>query len=106
MKIKIFGGLLVAALAITSMAQAQTRTPHINRVQHRQEHRIAKDVRHGKISSRDAYSLRTDEHKLNNEKRMAMADGRVNAAERHHLRRDEKRINHQIRRNERKDRLS
>jgi Ni/Co efflux regulator RcnB len=106
MKIKIIGGLLVAALAITSMAQAQTSTPHINRVQHRQEHRIAMDVRHGKISRRDAHSLRTDEHKFNNEKRMAMADGRVTRGERRHLRRDEKKINHQIRRDERKDRLS
>jgi len=31
MKIKILGGLLIAALAVTSVAQAQTHTPVITR---------------------------------------------------------------------------
>ncbi|WP_295669689.1 hypothetical protein [uncultured Mucilaginibacter sp.] len=106
MKITIFGGLLVAALAITSMAQAQTHIQGINRMQHKQEHRIAMDVRHRKISRRDAYHLRREEQRLNTEKRMAMADGRVTPAERRHLRREEKKINHTIRHDERKDRLS
>jgi len=106
MKITIFGGVLVAALAITSIANAQTHTPGINRMQHKQEHRIAMDVRHGKISRRDAYHLRSEEQRLNAEKRMAMADGRVTPAERRHLRREERRINHTIRRDEHMDRLS
>ena len=106
MKITIFGGLLVAALAITSMAQAQTPAPGVDRMQHKQEHRITMDIRHGKISRSDAYHLRNEEQRLNAEKRMAMADGRVTRSERRHLRREEKRINHNIRHDERKDRLS
>ncbi|MDB5134593.1 MAG: hypothetical protein JWP37_1196 [Mucilaginibacter sp.] len=35
MNIKIFGGLLVATLAITSIAQAQTHTRVINHREHR-----------------------------------------------------------------------
>jgi hypothetical protein len=37
MNIKIFGGLLVAILTITSMAQAQTRTPVVTHRQHIQD---------------------------------------------------------------------
>jgi hypothetical protein len=101
MKLKIFGGLLVAALAITSMAQAQTRTPHINRVERRQDRRIAMDVRHGRINRAEAFHLRGDERRLNEQKRMAMADGRMNRYERRHLRNEQARIHHEIRRDER-----
>ena len=106
MKITIFGGLLVVALAITSIANAQTHIPHINRVQKKQEHRITMDVRHGKISRVQAYHLRMEERRLNKEKRMAMADGRVTRGERRHLRLEERRINHNIRRAEHRDRVS
>jgi len=106
MKIKIFGGLLVAALAITSIADAQSTTPVINHTRHRQERRITRAVRHGRITRMQAYHLRRDEGRLNRERRMAMADGRMNRAERRHLRHGEKRINHAIRRDERADKVS
>jgi len=106
MKITIIGGLLVAALAITSAAQAQTRTPGINRTQHRQERRITRDVRHDRITRMQAYHLRRDEMRLDRQRRFAMADHRVNPMERRHLRREERRINHAIRRDERMDRAS
>ena len=50
MKINIFGGLLVAALAITSIANAQDRTPVINARQHNQERRINNGVRSGQLT--------------------------------------------------------
>jgi hypothetical protein len=109
MKIKIFGGLLVAALAITSIANAQAPVPHIkhiNRVERKEDHRIAMDVRKGKITRGQAFHLRNEERRLNEDKRMAMADGRITRGERRHLRREEKRLNRTIRRDERTDRAS
>ena len=106
MKIKIFGGLLIAALVITSLADAQSRTPVINHRQHKQERRITRAVRHGRISRMQAYHLRRREARLDRERRMAMADGRITRGERRHLRREEKRTNHAIRRDERADRVS
>ena len=106
MKIKILGGLLVAALAITSVADAQSKTPVINHRQYKQEHRITRDVRHGRITRMQAYRLRRREAGLNRERRLALADGRMTHAERRHLRREERRINHAIRRDERVDRVS
>jgi hypothetical protein len=106
MKITIFGGLLVAALAITSVAEAQSQTPGIDRVQHRQERHITQEFRHGRITRMQAYRLRREEMRLNRDRRFAMADGRVTRGERRHMRREERRINHAIRRDERADRVS
>jgi len=106
MKITIFGGLLVAALAITSIANAQSRTPVINSTQHRQEHRITREVRHSRINRMQAYHLRRDEARLSHDRRMAIADGRITRGERRHLRREERRINRAIRRDERADKVS
>ncbi len=103
MKLKIFGGLLVAMLAITSLAEAQSSTPVINHRQHRQERRIAMDMRHDRITPMQVHRLRADERRINREHRFAMAHGRVNRAERMHMRRRENRINHALRRDERVD---
>ncbi len=89
MSIKIFGGILVAALAITSMAQAQTRTPVINHREHRQERRINQGVRSGQLTRNEAQHLRNDERRINAEKRIAKADGHVSRAERAQIRHDE-----------------
>ena len=105
MKITIVGGLLVAALAIASAANAQSRTPVINRTHHRQERRITWDVRHGRISRMQAYRLRHDEARMNRERRFALADGRMMRPERRHLRREERRIHRTLRRDERADRV-
>lgn len=86
MKIKIFGGLLVAALAVTSIAQAQTRTPIITERQHAQDRRIDRGIRHHELTRREAYQLRENERNISRYKRMAMADGRITRAERRHLR--------------------
>jgi len=91
MKIKIFGGLLVAALAITSIAEAQTRTPVIDRRELRQERRINEGVRTGELTRGEAFRLRAGERRIIAEKRMARADGYVSPAERAQIRRDENR---------------
>jgi len=96
MKITIFGGVLAAALAITSIANAQTHTPVINHRQVRQEHRINKGVRSGELTRNEARSLRRGERNIQMEKRMAKADGRVTRAERRHLRHKENRMSRAI----------
>ena len=106
MKLKIFGGLLIAALAFTSMAQAQSRTPVINHWQHRQERRINQGVRSGELTRNEARHLRGEERRISREKRMAMAEGRMNRGERRHLRHEENRTSREIYRDKHNDRVS
>jgi hypothetical protein len=96
MKIKILGGLLIAALAFTSIAEAQTRTPVINQRQRNQNSRINHGVRSGELTRNETRHLRTDERHISRDKRMAKANGHVSRAERQHLRRDENRTSRAI----------
>ncbi len=96
MKIKILGGALVAMLAITSVASAQTHTPVINHREHRQERRINQGVRNGELTRNEARHMRSREQKIRHDKRMAKADGRVTMKERRHLRREENRTSRAI----------
>lgn len=105
MNIKILGGALVAILAVTSVANAQTRTPVINHRQHNQERRITQGVRSGELTKNEAHHLRTDERKISRDKRMAKADGHVTGAERRHLRREENGTSRAIYRKKHNDRV-
>jgi hypothetical protein len=105
MKIKILGGVLVAMLAITSVAGAQTHTPVINHREHRQERRINHGARNGELTHNEARHLRNRESKIRNDKRMAKADGRVTMKERRHLHREENRTSRAIYRKKHNDRL-
>ncbi len=96
MKIKIFGGLLVAALAVTSIASAQTRTPVITERQHMQDRRINQGVRSGELTRGETRHLRADERSISREKRRAKADGYVSRSERRHLRHRENRVSRAI----------
>jgi len=105
MKIKIFGGLLAAALAFTSVAEAQTNAPVINHRHHRQERRINQGVRSGELTRREAHHLRDDERRIARNERIAKADGHVSRAERRHLRREENRTSRAIYRDKHNDRV-
>jgi hypothetical protein len=105
MKLNIFGGLLVAAIAITSMAQAQDRTPVINQRQHNQERRINQGVRSGQLTRNETRNLRRDENHIRNEKRMAKATGHINGAERRKLRHQENRTSRAIYRDKHNNRV-
>ena len=96
MKANIFGGLLVAALAITSLAQAQTRTPVINARRHNQERRINQGVRSGELTRHEAHNLRARENRIARNERRYKASGRVTPAERRHLRHEENRTSRAI----------
>ena len=105
MNIKILGGALVAMLAVTSIASAQTRSPVINHRQHTQDRRINQGVRSGELTRSEAHHLRADERKISRDKRMAKADGHVTGAERKHLRREESRTSRAIYRKKHNDRV-
>jgi len=105
MKIKIFGGIMVALLAITSMAQAQTRTPVVNHRERVQERRIHQGVRSGALTRNEVRHMQMRERKLNRDRRMARADGRVSVAERRHLRREENRTSRAVYRHKHNDRV-
>ncbi len=105
MKIKILGGALVGILTITSIANAQTKTPVINHREHRQERRINQGVRSGELTKSEAHHLRKDERKIRNDKRMAKADGHVTPAERQHLRKEQNHASRAIYRKKHNDRV-
>ena len=106
MKIKIFGGLLIAALAFTSMAQAQTHTPVVTERQHSQNRRINQGVRSGELTRNEARHLRADERHISRDKRMARANGHVSRTQRQHLRREENRTSRAIYRDKHNSRVS
>lgn len=96
MKTKIFGGLLIAILAVTSAAEAQNRTPVVNHRQYEQQARIREGERHGQLTRAEAYRLQRNEAYLQREKRIAMADGRITPAERRHLQYMQNRLSYNI----------
>jgi len=96
MKIKIFGGLLMAALAVTSIAKAQTRTPGIDHQRLTEQRRIRAGIRNGELTPYETRRLRAAERRLAMDERIAKADGRVTPAERRHLRREERWISNEI----------
>ena len=96
MKIQILGSLLIAALATTSIAKAQTHTPVIDQREHNQNHRINQGVRSGQLTRNEAHHLRNDERNIHRTERIAKANGHVTHAERQHLRRQENRTSRAI----------
>jgi Ni/Co efflux regulator RcnB len=105
MKLNIAGGLIIAALAVTSIANAQTRTPVINARQHNQERRINQGVRSGQLTRNETRHLRNDERRIRSEKQAYKASGRVTAAERTHLRHQENRTSRAIYRDKHNNRV-
>ena len=96
MRIKILGGLLVAALAITSVANAQTRTPVINQRQANQRARINQGVGSGQLTHNETHNLRNDERQIRDQKQRDKASGHVSYAQRSKLRHEENRTSRAI----------
>lgn len=95
MKIKsILLGLFVFALATGS--QAQTRTPKVDKKQYLQQKRISNGVKEGKISRKEAHSLKKQQRHINRAKKRAKADGVVTKPERAKLHVKQKRARRHI----------
>ena len=103
MKTKILGGLLmIAVLAITSAAKADTVTGIQHHKKHRLEHRLKADVRKGEITRVDAKHFRKEAKRIHEEKRMAMANGTYTPAERMKIHHEKKMLKRDIYRDEHK----
>ena len=101
MKVKILGGILmVAVLAITSAAKADTVAKAQYHKKHRLEQRIKRDMRKGEITRIEAKHFRREEKRIHEEKRMAMANGTYTPAERMRIHKEKKMLSRQLRRDE------
>lgn len=82
MKQIILAVTLLGAMLFTYTADAQTRTPNINKYQRNQHVRINQGVKSGKLTRPEAMRLRMQQAKVRHYKQMAKADGRVTRHER------------------------
>jgi hypothetical protein len=94
MKIRIFGGVLVAALALTSLAEAQTGL--VNARKHNETARIREGINSGSLTHSEAHHLIKRERDLNKSIRKAEAKGYLTRRENRRLLRKEARINRAI----------
>lgn len=94
MKIKLFGGVLVAALALTSLAEAQTKL--VNGREHNQTARIKEGINSGSLTHSEAHHLAKREVKLRKDIRKAESDGHLSRRENRRLLRKEGRLNRAI----------
>ncbi|MBS7564520.1 hypothetical protein KHS38_08885 [Mucilaginibacter sp. Bleaf8] len=98
MKAKILGSLLVAIVAVTSIAKAQSRVPYIKYRERVQDERIHYGVRTGELTRHEAVALRRQEMKLDRDRRIALADGRITPHERRYLQREANKLSYNIHR--------
>jgi len=86
MKTKIFGGLLIAALAVTSVANAQTyKMAPLDSRQTQLERRITAGADKGLITHNEALRLHQEATNWHEQKRVANLDGTITPAERRRL---------------------
>ena len=88
-------GALLLAPAPAAEAQGR-RTPHINRRQAHERHRIQQGIRSGELTPREAARLRAEQRHIRRDERRAKADGVVTPRERARLRREERRASRDI----------
>ena len=92
----IAAGLILAFLGLTSVTNAQTKTPNINKRQERQQERIAQGVKSGELTAKETEHLEAREAKIQHDKKEAKADGKVTGKERAKLEREENRTSRAI----------
>ncbi len=100
MKINVSGGVLVALIALASIANAQNNKPLADHRQLRQERRINQGVRSGELTRHEAHELRKDEKHIRDEKRYART-----GADRRQIRRDERKTSRAIYRDKHNGRM-
>lgn len=96
MKSKFFGGVLIAALAFTSVAEAQTRTPLLDAREHNHVARIHEGVNTGTLTRKETRRIVKRENHLRKDIRKAKSDGYVSPKENAKLLRKQARINRAI----------
>lgn len=90
--------MIVFALALTTFAQAQTRTPRANARQAAQQGRIKEGKNSGELTNKESAALRAEQRHIRRSERRAKADGEVTVAEKQRLERKQDRASRHIRR--------
>ena len=98
MKQVFFIAALMGAMIFGTEANAQSRYNHkrVNHTQVKQHHRIKHGVRSGSLTRQETMQLRRQQMRVQNYKKMAMADGRITPAERKMIRDAQRRANYAI----------
>ncbi len=94
MKQIIFAAALLTTLFSVQLASA--RTPHINKRQYVQHHRIQQGVRNGSLTHREAAHLKMQQAHIRHDKMLAMADGHVSPRERAIINREQNKADRNI----------
>ena len=81
---------------IAGTVLAQTKTPVVRERQGNQHQRIKEGVKSGELTKREATKLRTEQAKIQAEKKMAKADGKVTTAERAVIKHDQNKASKHI----------
>jgi hypothetical protein len=79
---------ILAATTLASAASASTRSPYINRREHREAWRIHQGVESGELTRGEAWRLRHHEAEIRHDEWKAKRDGRLTLAERRKLNRE------------------
>jgi hypothetical protein len=82
----------------SGISYAQTGTPGVTGRQVTQHERIREGRKNGELTRAESKRLRNEQHRIELEKRMAMADGTVSPGERRFLHREQRRANRHIHR--------
>ena len=96
MKMSIITGVLAMAFAVSSVAQAQTKTPGVTKRQAKQSVRINNGVQNGSLTLAEALRLRAGERDIRQDKRLAKADGKVTLAERANIQHEQNQVSRAI----------
>lgn len=96
MKQVILAATIFGAMFIGLSADAQTRTPRINKHQYNQHARIKQGVRSGELTRHEARGLKMQQAKIRHYKQMAKADGKINRSERKMIYHAQKNANRNI----------
>jgi hypothetical protein len=97
---KIIGVLLTSVIILGASvpALAGSKTPRINKREHRQKHRIAQGIRSGELSARETARLVAHQARIRAWEARAKSDGKVTAYERARLHHELNQANRRIRR--------
>ncbi|HZS43488.1 MAG TPA: hypothetical protein VFC63_00180 [Blastocatellia bacterium] len=82
--------------AVSAIAMAQTRTPHINQRERNQQRRINQGVKSGELTRGETRHLEAEEGRIKADEKIDKADGKVTPAERRQLEREENRASRNI----------
>jgi hypothetical protein len=90
--------MILFAVSLATLVQAQTRTPRANARQAAQQGRIQEGKNSGELTNKETAGLRAEQRHIRRSERRAKADGEVTVAEKKRLERKQDRASRHIRR--------